>query len=460
MPVGCRPVRPGRACSCRSRRSATAKVRLAPARSTRRPRAALARRWPTRVVAAAAPLARRGRVRRRRGGRPGPRRSAPRSSGGRAAGSTARCSDGVDRARPRRLRPGHRGPRRPAARHRRSAWVADVRRASRSCPTATTTAPTWPAVPDRRGLPLRLRRRARSAATRPRPRGSGWRCGSCATRGSAGTSTCPPTCRPLAARPSTSRPACAVRTSPDLPTPARRWPSAPTPTTSSSARARTLAKWAAAGCVVTTSCCTDGSKGTWDPDEDTRRAGRHPPGRAAGRAPRRSARTGRGRVPRLASTASSSPGCASGGRWRYWIRALRPDVVLGHDPWRATGCTPTTATPASSPSTASSPPATRTSSPSTALAPPTVRRPAAVRGRRARPRRGRHADGFERQAGRAARPPQPVPLDDGHRRSTLRPTRRRCSASAPASAARPPSHGAEDAVTVELGERFRIITEL
>ena len=31
----------------------------------------------------------------------------------------------------------------------------------------------------------------------------------------------------------------------------------------------TLAKWAAAGCVVHHLVCTDGSKGTWNPDADT-----------------------------------------------------------------------------------------------------------------------------------------------------------------------------------------------
>ena len=46
------------------------------------------------------------------------------------------------------------------------------------------------------------------------------------------------------------------------------------------------------------------------------------------------------------------------------IRAVRPDVVLGHDPWKRTGCTPTTVARASSRSTGSSPPATPTSSPS------------------------------------------------------------------------------------------------
>ena len=31
----------------------------------------------------------------------------------------------------------------------------------------------------------------------------------------------------------------------------------------------TLAKWSAAGCVVHHLVCTDGSKGTWNPDADT-----------------------------------------------------------------------------------------------------------------------------------------------------------------------------------------------
>jgi len=30
----------------------------------------------------------------------------------------------------------------------------------------------------------------------------------------------------------------------------------------------TLARWAAAGCEVSLLICTDGSKGTWDPDAD------------------------------------------------------------------------------------------------------------------------------------------------------------------------------------------------
>ncbi len=41
-----------------------------------------------------------------------------------------------------------------------------------------------------------------------------------------------------------------------------------------------LAKWAADGCIVHHLICTDGSKGTWDPDADGGGLGRAPPGRA------------------------------------------------------------------------------------------------------------------------------------------------------------------------------------
>ena len=55
----------------------------------------------------------------------------------------------------------------------------------------------------------------------------------------------------------------------------------------------TLAKWAAAGCVVHHLVCTDGSKGTWDPAADVAGARGHPPGRAAGRGQGARARPGR-----------------------------------------------------------------------------------------------------------------------------------------------------------------------
>jgi LmbE family N-acetylglucosaminyl deacetylase len=94
----------------------------------------------------------------------------------------------------------------------------------------------------------------------------------------------------------------------------------------------TLAKWAAAGCVINHLVCTDGSKGSWDPDEDTAAlvVNRQAEQRAAAAA--------------LGSTGEVvflgwPDGELEAGlrqRWEvaYWIRRLRPDVVLGHDPWR------------------------------------------------------------------------------------------------------------------------------
>lgn len=93
----------------------------------------------------------------------------------------------------------------------------------------------------------------------------------------------------------------------------------------------TLAKWAAAGCEIAHLILTDGSKGSWDPEEDTARlvAVRQEEQRAAARA------LGGGTVVfcgwpdgELEVTA------AARAQLCYWIRALRPDVVLGHDPWR------------------------------------------------------------------------------------------------------------------------------
>ena len=94
----------------------------------------------------------------------------------------------------------------------------------------------------------------------------------------------------------------------------------------------TLAKWAAAGCAVHHLVCTDGSKGSWDPGEDVARlvALRQDEQRAAAKA--------------LGATGSVvflgwRDGELDAGlrqRWEiaYWIRKLRPEVVLGHDPWR------------------------------------------------------------------------------------------------------------------------------
>ena len=98
-----------------------------------------------------------------------------------------------------------------------------------------------------------------------------------------------------------------------------------------------LAKWAASGCVIHHLVCTDGSKGTWDADADVvaLAARRQDEQREAAR--------------RLAGDHPASAGevrflgCVDGeldsdlvtrGRVAEVIRELRPEVVLGHDPWK------------------------------------------------------------------------------------------------------------------------------
>jgi LmbE family N-acetylglucosaminyl deacetylase len=94
----------------------------------------------------------------------------------------------------------------------------------------------------------------------------------------------------------------------------------------------TLAKWAAAGCRIHHLICTDGSKGSWDPDEDTARlvAIRQDEQRAASRA-----LGGTGEVAFLGwPDGELDAGLRQ--RWEvaYCIRKIRPAVVLGHDPWK------------------------------------------------------------------------------------------------------------------------------
>lgn len=94
----------------------------------------------------------------------------------------------------------------------------------------------------------------------------------------------------------------------------------------------TLAKWAAQGCVVHHLVCTDGSKGSWDPAADTARlvVDRQAEQRAAARA--------LGATGECVFLGWVDGELESGLRQRwelaYWIRRLRPQVVLGHDPWK------------------------------------------------------------------------------------------------------------------------------
>jgi LmbE family N-acetylglucosaminyl deacetylase len=93
----------------------------------------------------------------------------------------------------------------------------------------------------------------------------------------------------------------------------------------------TLAKWAAAGCVVTELVLTDGSKGTWDPNADraTLVALRQEEQRAA------AAALGADDVVFLGHVDGElASGLAERAAVCRVIREVRPDVVLGHDPWK------------------------------------------------------------------------------------------------------------------------------
>jgi LmbE family N-acetylglucosaminyl deacetylase len=96
----------------------------------------------------------------------------------------------------------------------------------------------------------------------------------------------------------------------------------------------TLAKWAADGCVVHHLVCTDGSKGTWDARADTAAlvARRQDEQRDAAR---RLAGDRAGEVIFLGYVDGElDSGLDARSRVARVIREVRPDVVLGHDPWK------------------------------------------------------------------------------------------------------------------------------
>jgi LmbE family N-acetylglucosaminyl deacetylase len=93
----------------------------------------------------------------------------------------------------------------------------------------------------------------------------------------------------------------------------------------------TLAKWAAAGCAVSELVLTDGSKGSWDPTADRAAlvALRREEQRAA------AAALGAGEVVFLDHVDGElGSGLAERAEVCRVIRETRPDVVLGHDPWK------------------------------------------------------------------------------------------------------------------------------
>jgi LmbE family N-acetylglucosaminyl deacetylase len=94
----------------------------------------------------------------------------------------------------------------------------------------------------------------------------------------------------------------------------------------------TFAKWSAQGCVVHHLICTDGSKGTWDIDADTAAlvARRQIEQRAAAKE-----LGATGEVVFLEVVDGElEVTLERRGQIAYWIRALKPQVVLGHDPWK------------------------------------------------------------------------------------------------------------------------------
>ncbi len=99
----------------------------------------------------------------------------------------------------------------------------------------------------------------------------------------------------------------------------------------------TLARWAAGGCRVVHLVLTDGSKGTWDPDADLADlvAARHAECRAAASVIDGGRPASEDRVQFLDRVDGElADDDATRREVTAVIRAVRPDVILGHDPWR------------------------------------------------------------------------------------------------------------------------------
>jgi LmbE family N-acetylglucosaminyl deacetylase len=96
----------------------------------------------------------------------------------------------------------------------------------------------------------------------------------------------------------------------------------------------TLAKWAAGGCVVHHLVCTDGSKGTWNVRADVAALARQRQAEQR-EAARRLAGERAGEVRFLGVVDGELENTIDTRRAiTLAIRELRPDVVLGHDPWK------------------------------------------------------------------------------------------------------------------------------
>ncbi len=118
----------------------------------------------------------------------------------------------------------------------------------------------------------------------------------------------------------------------DLPTPASALAVAAHPDDVEFGCGATLAKWAEAGATVHLLICTDGSKGTWDVDADTTAL------TARRQAEQKEAARRLGATGEVRFLGSEDGELDHGIEWRSLlcrvIRELKPEVVLGHDPWQ------------------------------------------------------------------------------------------------------------------------------
>lgn len=120
----------------------------------------------------------------------------------------------------------------------------------------------------------------------------------------------------------------------NLPTPVRALAIAAHPDDAELGAGATLAKWAADGCVIHHLVCTDGSKGSWDPKQDSAALvlQRQREQRAAAKALGASDESSVVFLDR--TDGELQAGLSERREVARAIRQLRPEVVLGHDPWR------------------------------------------------------------------------------------------------------------------------------
>ncbi|MEO6124050.1 MAG: PIG-L deacetylase family protein [Ilumatobacteraceae bacterium] len=133
----------------------------------------------------------------------------------------------------------------------------------------------------------------------------------------------------------TTTPTDVSRWTRNLPTPAVALAIAAHPDDVEFGAGGTLAKWAADGCVIHHLVLTDGSKGTWNPDADIdaliidRQSEQRDAARVLGGTATAGTVTFLGQID---GELDSSLALRSEVARR--IRTVRPDVVLGHDPWK------------------------------------------------------------------------------------------------------------------------------